>query len=515
MFSKSYCAALQGMSASIVQVEADLSDGLPIFQLVGYLGSQVKEARERVRIALKNSGYKLPVKKITVNLSPADIRKEGTSFDLAIAISILCSMGVLSAEKLERVLFVGELSLDGSIQNVNGVLPIVYEAQKQGFRCCFVPKVNELEGTMVAGIKVFGAESLSQIVRHLSGTNKIPPAKSSLDMSKAMEKEYTYDFSEVSGQVLLKRAIEIAVAGQHNLLIAGPSGSGKTMLARCIPSIMPELSFEEAMEISKIYSISGLLDEKQSFITHRPFRAPHHTITANALVGGGIIPKPGEISFATGGVLFLDEFAEFKRSTIESLRQPMETRSITLSRLNMNYQYPASFMLVGATNLCPCGFFPNLNKCRCSEKQIKNYIGKISKALLDRIDICAEAMEIQYEELSSKPEETSAIIRERVKRARKIQVNRYQNKEIQFNSQLSPNLLKDFLVLGAEETEFLEVIYKKMNMTARSYHRLLKVSQTIADLEGVETVRMKHLREALFYRGMDTLLCGGNADDKE
>ena len=505
MFSKSYCAALQGMCAHIVQIEADVSDGLPVFQLVGYLGSQVKEARERVRIALKNSGYKLPVKKITVNLSPADIRKEGTSYDLSIAVAILSSIGIVESKELHNILFIGELSLDGTIQSVNGVLPIVYEAQKQGFTSCILPKGNEQEGGMVEGIHVFGAESLRQVVKHLSGQEILVEAKTSKWREKEFAKEPLLDFSDVVGQEFVKRAIEIAVAGQHNLLIAGPPGSGKTMLARRIPGIMPDLTFGEAMEISKIYSIAGLLNEERSFITTRPFRAPHHTITTHALVGGGIVPSPGEISLASGGVLFLDELAEYKRNAIESLRQPMEERSITLSRLHLNYSFPSSFMFVGATNLCPCGFYPNRNKCKCSRKQIISYMSKISKALLDRIDIYTESAEIPYEKLKMYPRETSKDVQKRIERARVLQQNRYQGMDIQFNADLTPVMIKEHIILGTQEVEFLKSIYDKMNLTARSYHRLLKVARTIADLGGNERIEISHLQEAVFYRGTENL----------
>lgn len=505
MFSKSYCAVLQGMCAHIVQVEADLSDGLPVFQLVGYLGSQVKEARERVRIALKNSGYKLPVKKITVNLSPADIRKEGTSYDLSIAIAILSSMGVVENHELHNILFIGELSLDGTIQSVKGVLPIVYEAKMQGFTSCILPKANEQEGRMVEGIHIFGAESLRQVVKHLSGQECIQESKVNVWNLKRAGRTNGLDFRDVVGQELVKRAIEIAVAGHHNLLMAGPPGSGKTMLARRISGIMPELAFSEAMEISKIYSIAGLLNEEHSFITERPFRAPHHTITAHALVGGGIVPSPGEISLASGGVLFLDELAEYKRNVIESLRQPMEERSITLSRLNLNYSFPSSFMLVGATNLCPCGFYPNRNKCKCTQKQIRSYIGKISKALLDRIDIFTETIEIPYDKLRMNARESSDEIRKRVEKARKMQQDRYHNCKIQFNAELTPQLIKESLVMEQEEVQFLQTMYDKLHLTARSYHRLLKVARTIADLAGEEKIALSHLQEAVFYRGTDNL----------
>lgn len=502
MYSITYSATVHGIEGQIVNVEADVCDGLPLFSMVGYLGAEVKEARERVRIALKNSGYRIPPKHITVNLSPADMRKEGTAFDLAIAIAILAALGVIPQEKIKDSLFIGELSLDGKVSPVNGILPIVYKAKQENFEKCYIPKENSSEGAVVDGILVYGVSSLTQLVKVLNDEEVMEAVHS--NAHALFEKEIQQsdlDFMDVIGQDSLKRAVEISVSGWHHLLMVGPPGVGKTMIASRIPGVMPELTFEESMEITKVYSISGLLSQKEYLMAKRPFRTPHHTITPSALVGGGQNPRAGEVSLSSGGVLFLDELTEFQARTLELLRQPLEEKKMTITRLHGTYEYPANFILIGAMNPCKCGYYPDRNRCQCTEYEIKRYLEKVSGPLLDRMDLCAEAVSLDYRQFGENEKSRSSTeIRENVKRARDIQLKRYEKEKIHFNGELTPSMVKKYCSINKEGKELLESVFEEQKLSARGYHKILKVARTIADLAGEEKILPVHLTESIFFR---------------
>lgn len=509
MFSTVIAGALRGIDSYLVHVEVDASKGLPCFELVGYLSSEAKEARERVRVALKNSEIIVPPIHITVNLSPADIRKDGTAFDLPIAIGILSSLGYIPTEYLKDYLVVGELGLSGEIKPIKGILPIVMEAKAKGIKHCIVPKANEREGAVIQDISIIGVSNLLETLQYLSSSEEskeqlISPVKQSLKNIFPNNNQIEHlDFLDIAGQETLKRAVEIAAAGFHHLMMVGPPGSGKTMAAKRIPSILPPISLEESLEVSKVYSVAGMLSDTESLILKRPFLSPHHTISEQALAGGGHVPRPGIISMAHRGVLFLDEMPEFKRGVLEVLRQPLEDKKICIARIYGNFTYPADFMLVAAMNPCACGYYPDRNRCNCSEAQVRNYVSKISGPLLDRIDICAEASKVNIEQLSGTNREmgeSSERIRERVLAARRIQEQRFLGTSLCFNAQLSGKAITKYCFLGESEQRMMEQIFKRMNLSARAYHKILKVARTIADLDDSEVILERHLGEASGYR---------------
>ncbi|MBR1775832.1 YifB family Mg chelatase-like AAA ATPase [bacterium] len=503
MVTKAITAATIGINSCKIEVEVDVTNSLPNISIVGLPDSAVSEAKERVHSAIKNSGFTFPTGKVIVNLAPADIRKEGTNFDLPIAIGILKEQGILIPDDL-TIAFLGELSLDGSLRKINGVLPLVSGLKNCGIKTVFVPYENAKEAALVQDINVYGAKHLGDIVNHFA---EIPIVKTTVDINKYLEEnsqtEYSYDFKDVKGQQKAKKALEIAAAGGHNILMSGSPGSGKTLMAKCMASILPPLELQEAMELTKIYSISGLLQSDNPLMTKRPYRSVHHTASQNGIIGGGSNPKPGEITLAHRGVLFLDEIAEFPRQVLEVLRQPLEDGEVVISRAKNSIKYPAKFMLVGAMNPCPCGFLGDKEKdCTCSDFQIQRYRSKLSGPLLDRIDLIVNVPRLTTEELinTKTKAEPSYEIRKRVVKARKIQAKRYENEGILTNSELNSKQIKLFCKLDTKCSDFMKVAAQKYQLSGRKYDRILKLARTIADLNHQENITVEHLSQALQYR---------------
>jgi len=507
MFSKVNSCAVIGLDCEPVEVELDISPGLGGITVVGLPDTAVQESKERVRSAIKNSGYLYPTTRITINLAPADIKKEGPAYDLPIAIGVLVATKQINT-KLKDSLFIGELALDGQLRHTNGVLPIAIYAKRKGYKKLYVPKINEYEASLVEGIDVIPVKNLSQIIDHLNGVKIISPAKIS-DISELDEqKDFLTDMAYVKGQEHVKRALEIAASGGHNVLMSGPPGTGKTLLAKTVPTILPRMTKEEALEVTKIYSIAGMLPSDKPLISIRPFRAPHHSASAPSLVGGGQFPKPGEISLAHRGVLFLDELPEFPRVNLENLRQPLEDGIVTISRAQGTLTFPAKFSLIASMNPCPCGYLSDPDRdCACSPSQIIKYQKKISGPLIDRIDLHIEVPRIKFEKLSvNNLAEPSKSIRERVEKARKIQEERFRNKNIVSNSEMSSQDVKEFCKIGEETLNILKTAISQFHLSARSYYKILKLARTIADLENKEEIASAHVAEALQYRPRNSVM---------